>query len=98
MLVAAAVLFYVSYWLVSRFEAKRWTDFLAERARRGIRAGRAGHACSDRVSGRVSRRGRDIADVPGASGKRGPNARGPAGACCRHRRWVQPFWRSSPRS
>ncbi len=42
MLVAAAVLFYVSYWLVSRFEAKRWTDFLAERARRGIALGGQG--------------------------------------------------------
>ena len=42
MLVAAAVLFYVSYWLISRFEAKRWTDFLAERARRGIALGGQG--------------------------------------------------------
>jgi high-affinity iron transporter len=42
MLVAAAVLFYVSYWLISRFEAKRWTDYLAERARRGIALGGQG--------------------------------------------------------
>jgi len=42
MLVAAAVLFYVSYWLISRFEAKRWTDYLAERARRGIELGGQG--------------------------------------------------------
>ena len=42
MLVAAGVLFYVSYWLVSRFEAKRWTDFLAERTRRGIALGGQG--------------------------------------------------------
>ena len=42
MLVAAAVLFYVSYWLVSRFEAKRWTDYLAGRARRGIELGGQG--------------------------------------------------------
>jgi high-affinity iron transporter len=42
MLVAAGVLFYVSYWLVSRFEAKRWTDFLAQRARRGIALGGQG--------------------------------------------------------
>ncbi len=42
MLVAAAVLFYVSYWLVSRFEAKRWTDYLAQRARRGIELGGQG--------------------------------------------------------
>jgi high-affinity iron transporter len=42
MLVAAAVLFYVSYWLVSRFEAKRWMDYLAHRARRGIELGGQG--------------------------------------------------------
>ena len=42
MLVAAAVLFYVSYWLISRFEAKRWTDFLAKRARRGLELGGQG--------------------------------------------------------
>jgi high-affinity iron transporter len=42
MLVAAAVLFYVSYWLISRFEAKRWTDYLAERTRRGIALGGQG--------------------------------------------------------
>jgi high-affinity iron transporter len=42
MLVAAAVLFYVSYWLVSRFEAKRWTDYLAQRTRRGITLGGQG--------------------------------------------------------
>jgi high-affinity iron transporter len=42
MLVAAGVLFYVSYWLISRFEAKRWTDYLAQRARRGIELGGQG--------------------------------------------------------
>ena len=42
MLVAAAVLFYVSYWLVSRFEAKRWMDYLTRRARRGIELGGQG--------------------------------------------------------
>ena len=42
MLVAAAVLFYVSYWLISRFEAKRWTDYLAQRARRGLELGGQG--------------------------------------------------------
>ena len=74
MLVAAAVLFYVSYWLISRFEAKRWTDFLAQRARRGTGAGGAGDARADGVSGRVSRRGRDLADVSGAAGQRGTDA------------------------
>ena len=42
MLAAAAVLFYVSYWLISRFEAKRWTDYLAKRARRGLELGGQG--------------------------------------------------------
>ncbi len=42
MLVAAGVLFYVSYWLISRFEAKRWMDFLAQRARRGVELGGQG--------------------------------------------------------
>ena len=54
MLVAAAVLFYVSYWLISRFEAKRWTDYLAERARTRRRAGRAGHSGAHGVSGGLS--------------------------------------------
>jgi high-affinity iron transporter len=42
MLLAAAVLFYVSYWLISRFEAKRWTDYLAERTKRGVALGGQG--------------------------------------------------------
>ena len=39
MLVAAGVLFYVSYWLVSQAEAKRWMDFLKQQARRGLEWG-----------------------------------------------------------
>ena len=39
MLVAAGVLFYVSYWLVSQAQAKRWTDFLKQKARRGLEWG-----------------------------------------------------------
>lgn len=42
MLVAAGVLFYVSYWLVSQVQAKRWTDFLKQRARRGLEWGGGG--------------------------------------------------------
>jgi high-affinity iron transporter len=42
MLAAAGVLFCVSYWLISRFEAKRWMDYLAQRARRGIELGGQG--------------------------------------------------------
>ena len=79
MLVAAGVLFYVSYWLISRFEAKRWTDFLAQRARQRRRAGRAGHAGAHGVFGCVSRRGRDVAVVSSPAGKRGADAAGPSG-------------------
>jgi FTR1 family protein len=39
MLLAAGVLFYVSYWLVSQAEAKRWMDFLKQQARRGLEWG-----------------------------------------------------------
>jgi high-affinity iron transporter len=36
MLAAAAVLFYVSYWLISHLEARRWMEFLKLQARRGL--------------------------------------------------------------
>jgi len=39
MLAAAGVLFYVSYWLISQSESKRWLDFLKRQARRGSEAG-----------------------------------------------------------
>jgi high-affinity iron transporter len=39
MLAAAGVLFYVSYWLISRSQSKRWTDFLKRQATRGASAG-----------------------------------------------------------
>jgi high-affinity iron transporter len=39
MLVAAGVLFYVSYWLISQVESKRWMDFLKRQATRGAGAG-----------------------------------------------------------
>jgi high-affinity iron transporter len=35
MLAAAGVLFYVSYWLISQSESKRWLDFLKRQAARG---------------------------------------------------------------
>ena len=38
-LVAAAVLFWVSYWLFARLEAERWQAFLAERLQRATAAG-----------------------------------------------------------
>ncbi|MGP0069898.1 MAG: FTR1 family protein [Isosphaeraceae bacterium] len=42
MLVAASVLFYVSYWLVSQAESQRWMDFLKNQARRGLEWGGQG--------------------------------------------------------
>jgi len=42
MLAAAGVLFYVSHWLISHVEAKRWMDFLKEQARRGLELGGRG--------------------------------------------------------
>jgi high-affinity iron transporter len=42
MLLAAGVLFYVSYWLVSQAEAKRWMDYLKQQARRGLEWGGQG--------------------------------------------------------
>lgn len=42
MLVASGVLFYVSYWLVSQAEARRWMDFLKQHARRGLEWGGGG--------------------------------------------------------
>jgi high-affinity iron transporter len=41
-LVAAAILFYVSYWLVSKIEAARWQAFLGGRIREAATAGRLG--------------------------------------------------------
>ena len=35
MLLAAGVLFYVSYWLISQSESRRWLDFLKRQAQRG---------------------------------------------------------------
>jgi high-affinity iron transporter len=42
MLVASGILFYVSYWLVSQLEAKRWMDFLKKQARHGLELGGQG--------------------------------------------------------
>ena len=39
MLAASGVLFYVSYWLISQSESKRWIDFLKRQARAGPRSG-----------------------------------------------------------
>jgi high-affinity iron transporter len=39
MLAASAVLFYVSFWLISNVQAKRWMDFLKQQARRGLELG-----------------------------------------------------------
>ncbi len=42
MLAAAGVLFYVSYWLVSQSQAKRWMDFLKRNANKGLQWGGGG--------------------------------------------------------
>jgi len=42
MLAASGVLFYVSYWLISHVEARRWMDFLKQQARRGLERGGQG--------------------------------------------------------
>ena len=41
MLVAVAVLFFVSYWLLSKVEADRWTAFLKQRVDAALSSGRA---------------------------------------------------------
>ena len=42
MLLAAGVLFYVSYWLISQSESRRWLDFLKRQAQRGVELGGRG--------------------------------------------------------
>jgi FTR1 family protein len=42
MLLASGVLFYVSYWLISQSESRRWLDFLKRRAQRGVELGGRG--------------------------------------------------------
>ena len=42
MLVAASVLFYVSYWLISQSESKRWMGFLKQQASAGANLGTKG--------------------------------------------------------
>lgn len=42
MLAAAGVLFYVSYWLISQTQAKRWADFLKGQVARGAQVGGLG--------------------------------------------------------
>ena len=42
MMAAAGVLFYVSYWLISQTQAKRWTDFIKGQVARGAKAGGLG--------------------------------------------------------
>jgi high-affinity iron transporter len=42
MLLAAGVLFYVSYWLISQSESRRWLEFLQRQAQRGVELGGRG--------------------------------------------------------
>jgi high-affinity iron transporter len=39
LMLASGVLFYVSYWLISQTESKRWTDFLKDQVKRGVAVG-----------------------------------------------------------
>jgi len=39
LMLAAGVLFYVSYWLISQTESKRWTDYLKQQVKRGVAVG-----------------------------------------------------------
>src|SRR5262249_46439643 len=79
MLIAAGGLFYVSYWLVSPAEAEGGVGFPEQQARRGPEGGgrrgvgRPGDPRPHRIPGRLSRRGRDRADVPGPARQPGPD-------------------------
>ncbi len=42
LMAAAGVLFYVSYWLISQTQARRWADLLKDQVARGARAGGLG--------------------------------------------------------
>jgi high-affinity iron transporter len=42
LLAASVVLFYVSYWLISHVQARRWMDFLKLQAKRGLERGGQG--------------------------------------------------------
>ncbi len=42
LMAAAGVLFYVSYWLISQTQAKKWADFLKHQVARGAQAGGLG--------------------------------------------------------
>ena len=78
MLAAAGLLFYVSYWLISQTQAKRWADFLKQRTMQGAASGGGfGDALPDRVPGRLSRGGRDRPDVSGDDRRSGGFATGP---------------------
>ena len=82
MMIAAGVLFYVSYWLISQAESKRWTDFLKDQVARGCRR-RVWHAGSDGVPGGLPRRGRDSASVSGHARRTGWVPNGRPGHPCR---------------
>ena len=45
-LIAVAVLFYVSFWLIARLEQKRWLEFLRARVWSAVSVGSTGRSCS----------------------------------------------------
>ena len=93
MLVAAAVLFYVSYWLVSRFEAKRWTDYLAERTGAASRWAGRGRWRSRRFWRSIAKGPRPPSCTRRCWEARGERARG-SWAWRPASRWCGAFWRS----
>ena len=66
MLIAVAVLFSVSYWLISKVEAAKWQQFIREQGERCARARRRHRARVRRVPRGLSRGRRDGAVLPGA--------------------------------
>ena len=59
-LLAVAVLFYVSFWLIARLEQQRWLEFLRARIWTAVSVGLGDLARADRVHGGLPRGLRDL--------------------------------------
>ena len=70
MLVAVAVLFSVSYWLISKVEAAKWQQFIRDKVNNALEHGGGRALDVRRVPRRVSRGRRDRAVLPGAVQRR----------------------------
>ena len=66
-LVAVAVLFYVSFWLIARLEHKRWLEFVRARVWSAVSVGSTAVAGARRLHRRLPRGLRDGALLPGAA-------------------------------